>query len=193
MEGRSEGGRRRAALEVFARWLAALAAAIVVGASAPAGATTAVLLTRAELVQRSAVVARVTAGKATVTRSDDGASIVTRTELAVTRRLKGEPAARIVLEQLGGTYRGKTQRILGDAALAPGEDAVVFLRPGKGGRFHLVALAMSAYHVDAARDLRGMTLVRREGDRIEPVAAPVEAPEPVERLMADVVRIAGGE
>jgi hypothetical protein len=188
--------RRRAALAACARWLAALAAAAAIGASAPADATTAVLLTREELVQRSPIVARVTVGRSTSAESDDGASIVTRTELTVTRPLKGPPAPRLVLEQIGGTHRGKTQRLLGDATLAEGEDAIVFLRPGKAGRHHLTALALAVYHVDAkglaARDLRGLTLVRRDGDRFVS-ALPPEPPEPVERLMTDVVRLAGAE
>ncbi|MCC6552832.1 MAG: hypothetical protein IT372_07390 [Polyangiaceae bacterium] len=172
-------------------------AAATLGAGGPADATTARLLSREELVRRSPIVARVTVGEATSVESEDGASIVTRTELAVTRRLKGAPGDRLVLEQLGGTYRGKTQRVLGDAALSEGEDAVVFLRPGKGGRVHLTALSLAAYHVDregrAARDLRGMVFVRREGDRLVPAPAPAEAPEPIEHLMTDVVRIAGQE
>lgn len=191
-----DGFRRRAALAACARWVAALAAAATLGVSVPADATTAVLLTREELVQRSPIVARVTVGKSTSAESDDGASIVTRTELSVTRPLKGRPAPRLVLEQLGGTHRGKKQRLLGDATLVEGEDALVFLRPGKSGRYHLTALALSAYHVDAkglaTRDLRGLTLVRREGDRLAP-AEPAESAEPIERLMTDVVRLAGPE
>ncbi len=92
---------------------------------------------------------------------------MTRTELTITQPLKGGAADKggskmIVLEQMGGTYNGKTQRLLGDAKLSPGEDAVVFLRAGDKGRWHLTALALSAYHVDkeghgAARPPRGCT------------------------------------
>ncbi|WP_437730526.1 hypothetical protein [Sorangium sp. So ce1335] len=169
---------------------------------ATADATTAVLLSREELVLRSATIARVTVGRSTTAESDDGRSIVTRTELKVTQPLKGGEADKggaqvIVLEQIGGTYKGKTQRVLGDARLSQGEDAVVFLRPGDKGRWHLTALALSVYHVDAKgmarRSLEGLQLVRRSGGALVPVHAPGDEIEPVERLMTDVVRIAGGK
>ncbi|WP_437312714.1 hypothetical protein [Sorangium sp. So ce385] len=177
--------------------LSAAAALLCLGA--PADATTAVLLSREELVRKSATVARVTVGKSYTTESEDGRSIVTRTELTVTQPLKGgaDNGGRkvIVLEQIGGTYNGKTQRVLGDASLSQGEDAVVFLRPGDKGRWHFTALALSVYHVDtkglARRSLEGLHLVRRNGGALVPAQAPAEEIEPVESLMTDVVRLAG--
>ncbi|WP_437307103.1 hypothetical protein [Sorangium sp. So ce388] len=168
---------------------------------ATADATTAVLLSREELVLRSATVARVIVGRSFTTESDDGRSIVTRTELTLTQPLKGGEAKGgakvLLLEQIGGTYNGKTQRVLGDARLTPGEDAVVFLRPGDKGRWHLTALALSVYHVDAKglarRSLEGLELVRRSGGALVPIQVPAEEIEPVESLMTDVVRIAGGK
>ncbi|WP_437475786.1 hypothetical protein WME75_24315 [Sorangium sp. So ce1014] len=166
----------------------------------PADATTAVLLSREDLVRKSATVARVTVGQSYATESDDGKSIVTRTELTITQPLKGGEADKggvkvIVLEQVGGTYNGKTQRLLGDARLSQGEDAVVFLRPGDKGRWHFTALALSVYHVDtkglARRSLEGLHLVQRSGGALVPVKAPAEEVEPIESLMTDVVRIAG--
>ncbi|WP_437622955.1 hypothetical protein [Sorangium sp. So ce1151] len=168
-----------------------------------ADATTAVLLSREELVLRSATIARVIVGRSFTAESDDGRSIVTRTELTLTQPLKGGEAGKggaakvLLLEQIGGTYNGKTQRVLGDAKLSPGEDAVVFLRPGDKGRWHLTALALSVYHVDAKglarRSLEGLQLVRRSGGALMPVPVPAEEIEPVESLMTDVVRIAGGK
>ncbi|XXX72023.1 hypothetical protein WMF30_30695 [Sorangium sp. So ce134] len=175
--------------------LSAAVALLCLGA--PADATTAVLLSREELVRKSATVARVTVGKSYTTESDDGKSIVTRTELTVTQPLKADKEGPkvILLEQIGGTYNGKTQRVLGDAQLSQGEDAVVFLRPGDKGRWHFTALALSVYHVDtkglARRSLEGLHFVRRTGGAIVPIQAPAEEVEPVESLMTDVVRIAG--
>ncbi|WP_437590448.1 hypothetical protein [Sorangium sp. So ce1000] len=182
--------------------LALSAALALLGVGTPADATTAVLLSREELVRQSGTIVRVIVGRSYTTESDDRKSIVTRTELTVTQPLKGSEAEKggskvIVLEQLGGTYNGKTQRVLGDAKLSPGEDAVVFLRPGDKGRWHLTALALSAYHVDpkgmARRTLEGLNLVRRSGSALVPIHAPVEEVEPIESLMTDVVRIAGGK
>ncbi|WP_437284686.1 hypothetical protein [Sorangium sp. So ce406] len=176
------------------------AALLCIGATADA--TTAVLLSREDLVRRSATIARVSVGQSTTTESDDGKSIVTRTQLKITQPLKGGEADGagakvIVLEQIGGTYKGKTQRLVGDARLSPGEDAIVFLRPGDNGRWHLTALALSVYHVDtkgmARRSLEGLQLVRRSGGALVPVHGPADEIEPVESLMTDVVRIAGGK
>jgi hypothetical protein len=174
---------------------ATFAVAALCGLSSPADATTAVLLTREEMVARSEVVARVHVGKAVTGESDDHASIVTRTEITVDTCLKGPCDERFTIEQIGGTYQGKTQRVTGDARLSPGEDAVVFFRRGEHGRAYLTALALSVYHVDAKgvarRDLGGLTLVRREAGKLTP-AEVAESPEPVESLMTDIVRIAGG-
>jgi len=128
--------------------LVIMVTAVVGGVSAVADATTALLLTRDELVQRSAVVARVTVGKAVSSESSDGAAIVTRTELAVTQLLKGKAGSTLVVEQFGGTFKGKTQVVMGDAKLSPGEDAVVFLRGDGGGTAYLTALGQSVYHVE---------------------------------------------
>jgi hypothetical protein len=178
-------------------WLAWLVMLALVAPAVVAHATTVLLLTREELVTRSDAVARVRVGGSQTSESDDGTAIVTRTELIITQPLKGALPATVVLEQIGGTYRGKTQRILGDASIASGEDLVVFLKKGDKGRVHLTALALAVYHVDAKgmarRDLKDLTLAKRERGRIRPTEAPKEAPEPVDQLMADVVRIAGGK
>ncbi|UQA55731.1 hypothetical protein [Polyangium aurulentum] len=180
----------------FKKILAMLAALVVLGAGAVADATTMLLLTREQLVERSEVVARVRVGKAVTGESEDRRAIVTRTEIQVTQLLKGKAPERLVIQQIGGSHNGKTQKILGDAALRPGEDAVVFLRRDDKGTAYLTALSLSVYHVDATgmarRELSGATLMRREGDKLEPTPV-AEEPEPVEKLMTDIVRIAGGK
>jgi hypothetical protein len=45
----------------------------------------------------------------------------------------------------------------------------------------------------ARRKLENLGFAKREGGRIVPTESPSEAPEPVERLIADVIRIAGGK
>lgn len=180
-----------------------LAAAAVLGAITlcpTADATTMLLLSREELVSKSHYVARVTVGKAVTEQSADKRGIVTRTDLRITTCLKGPCPDNAIVEQVGGTYNGKTQVLLGDGTLRPGEDAVVFLRhadseadPDSPGASFLTALALSVYHVDgagfAARDLSGLGLMRRNSDKIEPIK-PDERPEPVETLMTDIVRLA---
>jgi hypothetical protein len=178
----------------FKKLLAMLAALVVLGAGAVADATTMLLLTREQLVERSEIVARVRVGKAVTAESEDRRAIVTRIEIQVTQLLKGKAPESLVIQQIGGSYNGKTQKVLGDASLRPGEDAVVFLRRDEKGTAYLTALSLSVYHVDAngmaRRALEGATLMRREGDKLE-LTALAEQPEPVEKLMTDVVRIAG--
>lgn len=175
-------------------WLVVL---VLIAPALVAHATTVLLLTRDELVSRSDAVARVRVGASQVRESDDGSAILTRTELTLTQPLKGSLPSTVVLEQIGGTYRGKTQRVLGDAQLKSGEDLVVFLKKGDGDRVYLTALALSVYHVDAKgmarRDLKDLSLAKRERGRIRPAEPPKELPEPVDQLMADVIRIAGGK
>jgi len=177
--------------------VAFLVAAVVCGICAVADATTVIFLSRQDLVAKSNLVARVTVGEAVTSESDDGTMIVTRTTLGVTQLLKGEGGGdKLQLEQIGGTYKGKTQKISGDAVLVPGEDAVLFLKTGEGGRVYLTALALAAYHVDGKgmvhRDLSGLSLMKRENGRIVPTGA-TEPPETVDHLMNDVIQIAGGK
>lgn len=180
-------------------WFKAVASALVVaavsGISAMADATTALFLSREDLVRISDIVVRVKVGKAVTGQSDDKASIITRTDLEVTQFLKGTSNKFITVQQIGGRYNGKTQRVLGDAQLALGEDAIVFLKRGEKGITHFSILAQSVYHVDdkgiARRNLDGLTLVKRSGDRLQPVII-AEHPETVESLMTDIKRLAGG-
>jgi len=181
-------------------WFKALAGAFVVaavsGVSAMADATTALFLSREDLVRISDVVVRVKVGKAITGESDDKTSLVTRTNIEVTQFLKGTGSSRFVVEQFGGKYNGKTQRVLGDAKLVPGEDAIVFLKRGDQGMTYFSVLAQSVYHVDdkgmARRNLDGLTLVKRSGNGMQPVVV-VEQAETVESLMTDVKRLAGGK
>lgn len=180
----------------FRKYLAVLAAIVLLGVSAVADATTMLFLSREELVNRSDLVVRVRVGKAVTAESEDGRGLVTRTELDVVQLLKGKVEGRVVVQQFGGTHRDKTQKVLGDATLKAGEDAVVFLRRDDKGKMYFTALALSVYHVDAKgmarRELDGVELVRYVGKKLEP-SGHVERPEPVESLMTDVVRLAGGK
>jgi len=180
----------------FKKWLAVLAALFLFGLSAAADATMMVFLSREDLVRRSDVVARVRVGKAVSVLSEDGRSIVTRTEITVTQLLKGKAEERVVVAQVGGTWNGKTQKILGDGSLRPGEDAVVFLRRGDKGNHHFTALSLSVYHVDAKgvakREVEGVSFMQYDAGKLVP-SVHIEAPEAVESLMTDIVRLAGGK
>jgi hypothetical protein len=161
-----------------------------------ADATVMLFLSREDLTQRSDLVARVRVGKATVLESEDGRSLVTRTELVVTKVLKGKIDGPLVVQQLGGSFRGKTQKVRGDGQLRTGEDALVFLRRDEKGKTYLTALALSVYHVDdqgiARRYLEEMVFAKYEDGKAKRISH-VEAPESVESIMTDIVRYAGGK
>lgn len=180
----------------FKKFLAMVLAIVISGLSALAHATTMLFLTREELTVRSDVVARVRVGKATASISDDGKMIVTRTELSVTNLLKGKIDGPLVVQQFGGNWRGKTQKVLGDGQLRPGEDAVVFLRRDDKGKTYLTALALSVYHVDdrgmTRRNVDDMVFIKYEDGKAKRIA-PIETPEPVESLMKEIVRFTRDE
>lgn len=178
------------------KFSALLAAIVFLGISVLAQATTMLFLTREELTVRSDIVARVRVGKATVSESDDGRMIVTRTELLVTKLLKGKVDGPVVVQQFGGRFGGKTQKVVGDGQLRPGEDAVVFLRREDKAKTYLTALALSVYHIDdkgmARRNVDDMVFMKNEDGKAKRIAH-VEVAEPVESLMTDIVRFAGGK
>lgn len=177
------------------KFLIIVATIVLLGLSVFAQATTMFFLTREELTLRSDIVARVRVGKATVLDSEDGKRILTRTDLTVTKLLKGKVEGPLVVQQWGGTLRGKTQTIAGDGRLRAGEDALVFLRRDDTGKTYLTALALSVYHVDdqgmARRYLDEMVFVKYEDGKARRIV-PAEMPESIESVMTDVVRLAGG-
>lgn len=166
--------------------------AVIIGLGTLADATTALFLSREELVRTSDLITRVKVGKASYGESDDKRNLVTRTSLEVTQFLKGTSNTHLVVEQFGGKYNGKTQKVMGDALLTTGEDAVVFLKRDEKGRIHLSVLAQSVYHIDdkgmARRNFEGLTLLQRSGDKLQPIKV-VEQPETVESLMTDIRRL----
>ncbi len=178
-------------------WLKCLVAtipcAVILGLSVIADATTAVFLSREELVRASDLVVRVKVGKLTYGESDDKRTLITRSLLDVTQFLKGTGPKQIVTQQFGGTYKGKTQKVLGDGQLVTGEDAIVFLKRGDKGLFYLTVLSQSIYHVDekgmARRNLEGLVLVQRSGETTKPIQV-VERAETVESIMTDIKRLA---
>jgi hypothetical protein len=55
--------------------------------------------------------------------------ILTYTQFAVTRTLKGQAPGTIMVRQLGGTVDGVSQKVAGVRHWRPGEEAVLFLQP----------------------------------------------------------------
>ncbi len=172
----------------------ALALALALG-TIDAQATTALLLTRAQLVQRSDIIVRATVVSVESSWSDDKTVILTTTRLRVSGTLKGRESGELVLRQLGGQVGDDAIVVPGDARLAVGEEVVLFLKDGKEGVVGLTAMAQAAYHVrgdKVQRDMEGLQLMRLVGGKLRPVAHKPEPREALAKLMADVVRIVKG-
>jgi hypothetical protein len=177
----------------LSRLSAVLAMAATLLAVAPLPATSAVLLTQKQLVQKSELVVRAVAESAESRWNDEGTAIMTRTTLRVTGAFKGKAPAKVTLEQLGGTVGDRTMVIEGDAHIVPGDEVVAFLKRGQSEIVHLTALAQAAYFVKngkARRDLAGLSLFRSQEGKLVPLSPPKEEPVSIAQLAADVARAA---
>lgn len=143
-------------------------------------ATTVLPLTRAELAQRADTIVRARVLSRLVVRSERTGRILTRSRLAVLETFKGEPRVELELEQMGGSLGGATLVVPGDAALAGGEEAVLYLRCADKPRCHLFGLALGKFGVrvgpdgkkQAVRKLQG--LVDTQGRVLTEDALPLE-------------------
>lgn len=176
--------RRPASLLIFALALAALPATW----SHEAHASSALALDVETLTQKSAAVVHATVAEQRFQESEDGSAIVTLSRLVVRSFLSGEAPQQLWVRQFGGTYRGKVQKVSGDASIRPGDNVVAFLRPGKDV-YHFTALGLSVFHVNAGlarRNTNGLHLVRSEGGRIVPASENFESALPLVDLEARV-------
>lgn len=176
------------------RSLLSIACASLVAASA--WATTALYATLPELSQLSTAVVVGTIGPARVVLDEQIHRPRTVTAVQVDEVLVGKAGARLEIDQIGGTIRGRTTRVPGDATLEQGERVVLFVREVEG-RTYLTALEQSVFRVVA--DPQGDRVERDLGDGIV-VRAPSgellpydEAAAPVRTLaeLRAIVRAAG--
>lgn len=117
---------------------AALALGLLV--AAPAGATTMVPLTHAQLVDASDAIVRGHVVEVWVEQDRAGA-VWTRAQIAVDEVLKGSDGLSvIVVDQQGGTYGAASTRVDGVARFSVGEDALLFLETLPSG--HTVPVGM---------------------------------------------------
>lgn len=73
--------------------------------------------------------------------------IVTDTTFTVEQNFLGKVGDKVTIQQWGGTYKGKTLIIPGDAHFDQGEETIVFLHKGPDGVVALSALGQSKYSV----------------------------------------------
>ena len=151
-------------------------ALVLLALAAPcAGATTMVHLDTHALAQQShqIVIGRVAATRAHWNESHT--RIVTDVDVDVSEALKGSPATRVTLTQLGGEVDGVRVSVAGCAAFKPGEEALFFVWHDAKGRSQLTGLAQGKFEIE--RDAKtGAAYVQR--------AAPGFAVREVQRLSA---------
>lgn len=80
--------------------------------------------------------------------------ILTYTKFQVQRTLKGQAPAMVIVKQLGGRVGPTVQKIAGVRHLRPGEQAVLFLRPGdeNDGTLVITGLMQGNFSVRFAQD-----------------------------------------
>lgn len=126
----------------FSRLTGLRAAGVVLGITlaAPAGATSMVALTTAQLVDASDAVIRGTVTEVWTER-DSGGTVWTHAQVEVHEVLKGDAdLAAVIVDQPGGVWGGSATIVDGVARFSVGEDAVFFLETLGSG--HTVPVGM---------------------------------------------------
>lgn len=175
-----------------------LLALAALGLPRPAVATTMVSVPDEALVAEAALIAVV---RIEAAAPAEGEAIETEVRVAVEEVLKGAVGDRgegrpvdLTLRLPGGLRAdGEGLVVFGSPVLRPGERALLFLVPGKAGRWDVLHLALGAFHEVAlggerlaVRDLAG---VRSLG---KPAAVAPEAPRDFERFRSWVADRAAG-
>jgi len=120
-----------------------------------------------ELVQRADLIVQ---GEAVRSESgwEDG-KIITRTVVRVKETLKGAAVKELTFRHVGGVVNGIGQILHGEATLAAGEEAVLFLRALGGGEYRAVGMAQGKFRVEtdasgthAVQSFEGLALARAQ-------------------------------
>jgi len=168
--------------------------------STPGFATSVLQIDLEAHVQASTAVVEGRVVGATQHPGEPGTRPFTITEVQVTRVVYGTAPDVIAVRQMGGTFDGRTGRIVGDGSLQQGERVVLFLREWDDGFWYLTALGQSVYYVlgdgdDAPveRDLSGLDLLEWNPDGgPRPVDATIDPYLDTLSRLEKAVRSAGG-
>ncbi len=101
----------------------------MIALSAALWATTVIPMTLEKMADVSTHIVEAKAVNSTSQWNAEHTLIFTYTRFSVTRTLKGQLPATIMVRQLGGTVEGITQKVAGVRHWRPGEEAVLFLQP----------------------------------------------------------------
>ena len=192
------------------RIAAAAALAALFLAVIPAGATTLISLSLADLVENADVIVEARVVSVTGVRPRPGGIICTDAVLEVTAVHKGAARRKMTVRALGGIAGGLGCGIAGAARFRPDETVLVFLDE-KAGSLRSVGMGQGKFSIRrgagglvAERDLGGAMLVARRAGRLERAAGGPKAPGatggnvlgtvvPLERLRSEILRLAAAE
>jgi Matrixin len=128
--------------------------------SLPVKATTAVMLTDAELIMNSRLIVSGRVASVTSAWDDAGAIVWTYVEILTDRVLKGEMTeGTIVLKQLGGTVGETGMRVSGQPGFRAGERVLLYLNSGADGSLHSAHGFMGKFSI--REDTSGTAFVER--------------------------------
>jgi PKD repeat protein len=131
-------------------------------AAATAGATTIVMPTDEQLVEKAPVI--VSGTVISTTPVDRDGTVWTETRVAVSRTLKGTATETLVVAELGGVLGNRITKIFGSPEFTAGESVLLFLSPD-GDRYRVVDLFVGKF--GEGRTLDGQRLWLRPDSEVE--------------------------
>ena len=113
----------------------------------PCSATSVAKVEMRQLVEQSSSIVHGTVASTRSHWNDDHTLIVTDVHVRVTAALKGQPGNEIVVTQPGGVV-GKLQvEIPGASPFRTGEETILFVAPGSGGRLYVTGLSQGRLEI----------------------------------------------
>ncbi|HKO03010.1 MAG TPA: hypothetical protein VJ032_15025, partial [Thermoanaerobaculia bacterium] len=140
-------------------WLTCVLTMLAISASA----TTIVMPTDEQLIEKSPIVVEATAKSSGPVSLNGG--IFTETHLIVTAALKGSVSGEIVVREIGGELDGRVTKIFGTPEYIAGERVLAFLAPSPRGGYQTVDLFVGKF--TAREMLNGERFWIRDADPAE--------------------------
>ena len=158
---------------------------VVLLLAAPAGATTIVMPTDDQLLEKSPVVVRGLILRSTPVAR--GNAIWTETLLQVDEQIKGSAPRTIVIREMGGVVDDRITKIHGAPVYASGERVLAFLAPTPRGDYQTVDLFAGKFSTDYASDGRVLWTRADADPHVDVLNADLE-PLPASPLQRDASR-----
>lgn len=152
-----------------------LSCVLAVSFATLASATTIVLPTDDQLIQKSAVIVEGTV--ISTVPIERGGAIWTETKLAIDRTIKGDVTGEITIREMGGQLGNHITKIFGSPEFAPGEHVLVFLTATPRGDYQTTDLYIGKFSEDVALNGRRLFLRNSAGNvqLLDGSFAPIEA------------------